>query len=63
VPLGRCQAVHVDDEQAAADVTSALAEIPAALAGDGPALAAVSLVDHELLWFATQEIPDLLEAT
>ena len=36
--------------------------LPAALAGDGPALGAVSLTDHELLWFATQEIPDLLGA-
>jgi hypothetical protein len=60
VPLGRCQAVHVDDPDAEEDVRAALALLPAALAGDGPALGAVSLVDHELLWFATQEIPDLL---
>jgi hypothetical protein len=60
VPLGRCQAVHVDDADAEADVRAALAQLPAALAGDGPALGAVALTDHELLWFATQEIPDLL---
>jgi hypothetical protein len=52
--------VHVDDPDAEEDVRAALALLPAALAGDGPALGAVSLVDHELLWFATQEIPDLL---
>ena len=60
VPLARCQAVHVDDPGAEPDVRAALAQLPAALAGDGPALGAVALTDHELLWFATQEIADLL---
>jgi hypothetical protein len=60
VPLARCQAVHVDDPDAEPDVRAALAQLPAALGGDGPALGAVALTDHELLWFATQEIPDLL---
>jgi hypothetical protein len=60
VLIGRCQAVHVDDAAAEDDVRSAVEQLPAALAGDGQALGAVSLVDHELLWFATQEIPDLL---
>ena len=60
VPLARIQAVHVDDADAEADVRAALEQLPAALAGDGQALGAVSLIDHELLWFATQEIPDLL---
>ena len=59
-PSLACQAVHVDDADAEADVRAALEQLPAALAGDGQALGAVSLVDHELLWFATQEIPDLL---
>jgi hypothetical protein len=60
VPLARCQAVHVDDAEAEADVRAALGRLPDALAGDGPALGAVALTDHELLWFATQEIADLL---
>ena len=34
--------------------------LPEAAAGDERALADVSLVEHELMWFATQEIPDLL---
>jgi len=42
-------------------VSLALARLPAAQACDGQALAAVSLVEHELMWFATQEIPDLLD--
>lgn len=60
VPLARCQAVHVDEAEAADAVAAALTRLPDALAGDGPALGAVALTDHELLWFATQEIPDLL---
>ena len=60
VPLGRCSAVHVDDAHADGEVALAVARLPEAEAGDGQALAAVSLVQLELLWFATQEIPDLL---
>ena len=60
VARATCRAVHVDDPAAAADVTAALGRLAAAREGDGPALGAVSLTDHELLWFATQEIPDLL---
>jgi hypothetical protein len=60
VPLSRCQAVHVDEPEAVDAVAAAVARLPQALAGDGPALGAVALTDHELLWFATQEIPDLL---
>ncbi len=60
VLITRCGAVHVDDADADGEVSLALARLPEAQAGDGPALAAVSLVEHELMWFATQEIPDLL---
>ena len=60
VPIGRCSAVHVDDADAEGELVLALARLPEAQAGDDQALAAVSLVEHELLWFATQEIPDLL---
>lgn len=60
VPLARCSAVHVDDASAEADVTRALGRLPDAVAGEERALADVALVDVELLWFATQEIPDLL---
>jgi hypothetical protein len=61
VSLSQCRAVHVDDADAEGEVTSALARLPEAEAGDGRALAAVSLTAHELMWFATQEIPDLLD--
>jgi len=60
IPLARCSAVHVDDADADGEVALAVARLPEAQAGDGPALAAVSLVQLELMWFATQEIPDLL---
>lgn len=47
VALAQVAAVHVDDVGAADAVR-------AALAGDHPALA-----EHELLWYARQEIPDV----
>ena len=62
VPLARVTAVHVDEAGAEAAVRAAAGQVAAATAGDGRALGAVSLVDHELLWYATQEIADLLEA-
>jgi hypothetical protein len=60
VPRTRCSAVHIDDADAEGEIAMALTRLPEAFAGDGPALAAVSLMQHELMWFATQEIPDLL---
>ncbi len=60
VGIGLCRSVHVDDADAEGELVLALARLPEAQAGDGQALAAVSLVEHELMWFATQEIPDLL---
>ena len=60
VPLARVTAVHVDEPGAEAAVRAAAGQVAAATAGDGRALGAVSLVDHELLWYATQEITDLL---
>ncbi len=60
VLLSHCTAVHVDDSAAEGEVVLALGRLPEAEAGDGQALADVSLVRHELMWFATQEIPDLL---
>lgn len=60
VPISRCTAVHVDDVEAEGAVAAALGRLPDAVAGDERALADVSLMEQELLWFATQEIPDLL---
>jgi hypothetical protein len=53
VPRARVQAVQVDD--AAAEPV-----VRAAAAGDEAALAA--LEDHDLGWFATQELEDVLES-
>lgn len=61
VPMAKVAAVHVDAEDAARDVASAVASLEAAGRGDDGAQAAVDgAEDHELLWFATQEIPALV---
>ncbi|MFD3735428.1 DUF6912 family protein [Streptomyces sp. NPDC058632] len=64
VRLDRAAAVHVDAADAAPDVTSAAQALPAADAGDADAQSAVDgAEDHELLWYATQEIPNLVGPT
>ncbi|MFJ6216369.1 DUF6912 family protein [Streptomyces sp. NPDC092296] len=61
VALARAAAVHVDADDAADDVAAAAAAVPAADAGDEDARFTVDgAEDHELLWYATQEIPALL---
>jgi hypothetical protein len=63
VELARAAAVHADADEAevVADVTAAVAAIVAADAGDTDAQFSVDgAEDHELLWFATQEVPGLL---
>ncbi|MEU6124813.1 hypothetical protein [Streptomyces sp. NPDC047123] len=61
LPLAKAAAVHVDADDAEADVTAAAAALGAADQGDDDARFVVDgAEDHELLWFATQEIPGLL---
>ncbi|MGW2691119.1 DUF6912 family protein [Streptomyces sp. NPDC001296] len=61
VPLAKAAAVHVDAADAEADVTEAARAVPAAENGDDDAQFVVDgAEDHELLWYATQEIPNLL---
>ncbi|GGO75667.1 DUF6912 family protein [Nonomuraea cavernae] len=61
VPLAKVAAVHVDDLQATGDVEAAIAALPAADQGDDDARFTVDGAEaHELMWYATQEIPDLL---
>ncbi|MET9439756.1 hypothetical protein [Streptomyces sp. NPDC006610] len=61
VPLAKAAAVHVDADEAEADVTAAAQALEAADAGDDDAQFVVDGADdHELLWFATQEIPNLV---
>jgi len=61
VSLSDVAAVHVDDEAAESTIVAAVGALGAALAGDDDA---AFLVDEaggwELMWFATQEIGDLL---
>ncbi|MEE1928069.1 hypothetical protein V1J52_07645 [Streptomyces sp. TRM 70351] len=61
VPLSRAAAVHLDAEEAQEDVRAAARALPAADEGDDDARFTVDGADdHELLWFATQEIEHLL---
>ncbi|MDH6434858.1 hypothetical protein M2158_003335 [Streptomyces sp. SAI-144] len=61
VRLAKAAAVHVDSGDAEEDVTAAADALEAADAGDGDAQFVVDgAEDHELLWYATQEIPNLV---
>ncbi len=62
VPLAKTAAVHVDAGDAEADVAAAADALGAADQGDDDAQFTVDgAEDHELLWYATQEIPHLVE--
>lgn len=61
VPLRQVAAVHVDSEEAVDDVAAAATAWPRAAEGDPAALAIVDrCLDHELGWYATQEIGSLV---
>ncbi|MFF1546186.1 DUF6912 family protein [Streptomyces sp. NPDC058291] len=61
VRLAKAAAVHVDAGDAQADVTAAAEALAAADGGDDDAQFVVDgAEDHELLWFAPQEIPNLV---
>jgi hypothetical protein len=61
VPWSSVAAVHVDAAEAATVVEAAVAAWDAAEVGDDDALFAVDACEgEELLWYATQEVPDLL---
>ncbi|SDQ84481.1 DUF6912 family protein [Actinopolyspora saharensis] len=62
VPWKAVAAVHVDTEEAEQDVHAAVGVIDAADLGDEQAeLTLGDAEDHELAWFAPQEVPFLLE--
>jgi len=62
VDLEQVVSVHVDDADAEQTVRAAVEALDAAGAGDADAAAAVEEPEgFELLWFATQEIPDLVD--
>jgi hypothetical protein len=61
VPLVEIAAAHVDDLSAVEDVEAAVAALPAADRGDDDARFVVDGAEaNDLLWYATQEIPDLV---
>jgi hypothetical protein len=61
VPLAKVASVHIDDLDATADIEAAIVALPAADGGDDDARFTVDGAEaHELMWYATQEIPDLL---
>ncbi|MGW3309047.1 DUF6912 family protein [Streptomyces sp. NPDC001073] len=61
VALAKAAAVHVDLDDAEADVSAAADALAAADHGDDDAQFVVDgAEDHELLWYATQEIPNLV---
>jgi hypothetical protein len=57
----RVVSIHVDDEEAAADVAAAARSVPAADAGEEQAQLTVEDAEgHELLWYDVTELDDLL---
>jgi hypothetical protein len=61
VQLAKAAAVHVDSDEAHADVSAAADALGAADLGDDDAQFTVDgAADHELLWFGVQEIPGLI---
>ncbi|GIH89754.1 DUF6912 family protein [Planobispora siamensis] len=62
IPMEEIAAVHVDDPSAIDDIEAAVAALPAADKGDDDARFTVDGAEaHELLWYATQEMPDLVD--
>jgi hypothetical protein len=62
VALEQVVSAHVDGASAEDDVRRAVAALPAAEAGDEDAIFAVdSVEDHELAWYAAQELGVLVE--
>ncbi|PPK92033.1 hypothetical protein CLV92_11877 [Kineococcus xinjiangensis] len=60
VPRSALVSVHVDDEEAVADVQAAVLALDAAAAGDEDAQFVVGAAEgHELLWYDASEIEDL----
>jgi len=58
IPLTGLAAGHLDEPDAAGDVRAAVAALPAADDGDEDARFTVDGAEgHELMWYATQELP------
>jgi len=62
VPVARVVSGHVDDLLAVSDIEKAVAALPAADSGDEDARFVVDSAEgHELLWYASQELPYLVD--
>ena len=62
VPLSAIASVHIDETEAEATIRAAAAAVVAADLGDAAAQEAVDDAEgYELLWYATQELGDLLD--
>ncbi|MEU8343869.1 hypothetical protein SAMN05443665_1011129 [Actinomadura meyerae] len=62
IPWKKIASGHVDDPGATDDIAAAAEALPAADAGDDDARFTVDGAEgHELLWYATQELPHLLD--
>ena len=60
VPLDRVVSGHIDDEVAMPDIAKAVAALAAADSGDDDARFVVDGAEgHDLLWYASQELPHL----
>src|SRR5918992_586091 len=60
IPADKIVSAHIDDRTAVDDVRSAIAALSGADAGDEDARFTVDGAEgHELMWYATQELPDL----
>lgn len=63
VRLESVAAIHIDAKEAEPDVAAAAEAVDAAASGDADAQFTVdSAEDHELLWYAPEEIDDVLKA-
>jgi hypothetical protein len=63
VRLDAVAAIHIDAKEAEPDVAAAAEAVDAAASGDPDAQFTVdSAEDHELLWYAPEEIDDVLKA-
>ncbi|GIH07076.1 hypothetical protein Rhe02_51430 [Rhizocola hellebori] len=63
VALSAIASFHIDAAQAESDVAAAAEAIEAAAAGDGDAQFTVdSVEDHDLLWYAPEELGDMLKS-
>ena len=58
IPMSRVVSGHVDDLLAVADIAKAVVALPGGRLGDDDARSVVDGAEgHELLWYATQELP------